>query len=177
MKEPTDRGMDTAAQKEWLVTHLPHRVRAAMARLPFQDELLKSISAAEAPEIRVRCDGNAIWEGRLAAVRWLIEFIGVKEDRSGKPARPKPRGADSSIVQLAGGRLFDLMAPEAVFLARLWKGCSQAGSHATHASGHPPVNEAQLDHAMRIVTAHLDATIYASHSRKVAAASLHMEKQ
>lgn len=169
--------MNAAAQHEWLVTHLPHRIRAAISRLPLEGELLTALSATEPQKIRERCEGNAIWEGRMAAVRWLIEFIGVKEDKHGKPVRPNPRGADASITMIAGGTLFDMSSPDAIFLARVWRGCSQASSHATHASGHPSVEPSELDRAMRIMTAHLDQTIYSGQSRNSAASSLHLEKQ
>jgi hypothetical protein len=170
--------MDTAAQDEWLVTHIPHRIRAALAGLPLQVELLQALAVADPLAIQHRSAGNAVWEGRMAAVRWLIEFIGVKEDKNtGKPVLVSPRGVDCSITMIQGGAPFDLSSPDAIILARVWKGCSQASSHATHKSGHPPVGEAQLDQAMRIVTAHLDRTIYAVHSRRVAAASLHLENR
>jgi len=172
--------MDNAAQNAWLTTHIPHRIRAVIARLPLQEELLKSISAKDPQKIKERCEGNSIWEGRLVAVRWLIEFIGVTQDKNGKPVRPKrrnPTGADVSIERIAGGALFDLQSSDAIVLARVWKGCSQASSHATHASGHPPVDEVTIDSALRIVIAHLDRTIYATQPRKVASASLHLEKQ
>jgi hypothetical protein len=168
--------MDHAAQDEWLVTHIPHRIRAAIARLPLQEELLAALLVADSHAVRARCDGNAIWEGRLVAVRWLIEFVGVK-DKHGKPARPTPVGADASISMMSGGTPFDLQLPDAIFLARVWKGCSQASSHATHASSHPPVGEAELDRAMSIVMAHLDRTVYAAHHCKIAAASLHVENR
>ena len=169
--------MDNAAQDEWLVTHIPHRIRAALAGLPLQVELLKTLAVAEPHKIEHRSAGNAVWEGRLAAIRWLIEFIGVKEDKDGKPAPVNPKGVDCSIRMIEGGVPFDLQSPDASVLARVWRGCSQASSHATHKSGHPPVGELQLDQAMRIIAAHLDRTIYANHARKVAAASLHLENR
>jgi hypothetical protein len=33
--------MDAPEQKEWLETHIPHRVRAAIARLPMENSILR----------------------------------------------------------------------------------------------------------------------------------------
>jgi hypothetical protein len=136
-------------QADWRRTHIPHRVRAAIARLDMQQSILQVNTLLDpdrlTPDRKVywRCSTDSIWEGRLAATRWLIEFLGICQ-KSGKPARPKKLHADVQLDDFNPGSnsLFDLSKPDACLLADVWKGCSQASSHATHGSNHPPVNEA-----------------------------------
>lgn len=78
-----------ADEKEWLEKHIPHRVRACLATHPLRSRYLPAVglkdpvrasgeaTSVEAKIIR-RCELAAIGEGRLAAVRWLIEFVGIK---------------------------------------------------------------------------------------------------
>lgn len=110
-----------------------------------------------------RCSTDSIWEGRLAATRWLIEFAGVRWRQNGNPARPKKHGSDVRIDDFHGGEndLFELENPDARRLADVWKGCTQASSHATHDSNHPSVNENELSVALGVVLDHLQKTIYA----------------
>jgi hypothetical protein len=97
----------------------------------------------------------------MAAIRWLIDFIGIR-DKEGKPARPRRWGDhDVSITSLPGGREIDLSSHEAEFLRRVWKGCSQSSSHATHDSKHFPVDARTLEKAMRMIVNHLNKTVYA----------------
>lgn len=157
---------------DWLETHIPYRVRAALARIPLQVELLKLPQFLPAKSrIETRCEGDAIWEGRLAATRWLIEFIGVSADQSGKPKIPARWPHDARVDDI-GGKVFCLSRPEAVVLANVWLGCSKASSHATNASGHPPVNEKEISDALRIVMAHLDQELYSGAGQKIAAIAL-----
>ena len=46
------------------------------------------------------------------------------------------------------GNLFDLLNPNARANADVWKGCSQASSHATTSSNHPSVREPDLRKAL-----------------------------
>ena len=158
--------MTPEKQKRWLDEHVPHRVRACLTGIPLLDELTRARDDESRAEVQLRCLGNAAWEGRMAGMRWLIEFVGVV-DSGGKPVRPNRRAADVSIVQIAGGREIDLGSPDAVVLSKVWKGCSQASGHPTQDSNHPPVDEMSLDAAMRIIVAHLQATIYAAASRRL----------
>ncbi len=116
--------------------------------------------------IRTRSLFNAAWEGRMAGIRWLIEFVGVVE-KGGKPDRPNRRGADIAITRIADGAEFDLSSPDALVLSRVWKGCAQASGHPTQDSNHPPVDDKALDAAMRIIIRHLNHTIYAKSARKL----------
>jgi len=49
--------------------------------------------------------------------------------------------------------------PAAADLASVWKGCSQASSHAT-SGAHPDVRESGLANALAIVLEHMQNTIY-----------------
>jgi hypothetical protein len=118
---------------DWLHHHVPYRIRAGLAGLSFASEFLPA-TADDALRARFAeaCLQNAACEGRMAAIRWLIDFIGI-HDKQGKPARPHRWGDhDVSITSLPGGSEIDLDSNEAETLRRVWKGCSQASSHATH---------------------------------------------
>lgn len=158
--------MDRQEQKEWISNHIPHRVRAAIARLRMEDSLLgvsafiNPIPKTEEEKVYWRCATDSIWEGRLAATRWLIEFVGIQRDTNGNPPRPKWRDNDACIDDFEGGRLFDLSSGNARILADVWKGCTQASSHATK-TGHPSVcDRTVLPGALKIVLDHLQETIY-----------------
>lgn len=122
------------------------------------------------PELRTdvdkiywRCATDSIWEGRLVATRWLIEFVGIKQDGKGNPAvcEKKKFGKDVRIDDFDGGRLLGHSTHEGQLLANVWKGCSQASSHATNASGHPSIGDKkELPEALEIILDHLQNTIY-----------------
>jgi hypothetical protein len=122
--------MNADEQSEWITRHIPHRIRAAIARLPMENSLLR-VKASIDPERRTdrdevywRCATDSIWEGRLAATRWLIEFVGIKRHDDGKATEcKKKRGSkDVRIDDLDGGKLFDLSSPQAQLLADVWNG-------------------------------------------------------
>jgi hypothetical protein len=155
-------------QADWRRRHIPHRVRAAIARLDMHQSILR-VNALVDPELPTadhriywRCSTDSIWEGRLATTRWLIEFVGIKRDENGKPTKcEKKRGSkDVRIDDLDGGKPFDPSNPDAQLLADVWKGCSQASSHATHGSNHPTVNEPVLSKALGVIVQHLQDTLY-----------------
>ena len=185
--------MNTKDQSKWREDHIPYRVRAALARTPLQENLLKSefqSANAEAenrserdpqksPEcqpphakIRERCEGDAIWEGRLAAIRWLIEFVGIIADKNANPKESKGRYAHDTGINDLGGKVFNVSSPEANKLAKVWLGCSQASSHATHSSGHPQVNEKEINEAMKIIMTHLDHELYSKDGQTIASIAL-----
>jgi len=156
-----------------MTKHIPHRVRAAIARLPMEQSLLR-VTATIDPELRTdedkiywRCSTDSIWEGRLAATRWLIEFVGIKQDRSGSAARTRKGMHDVRIDDFDGGALLVPSTPDGQRLAALWKGCTQASSHATNAYNHPQVNETVLAEALKTVLDHLQDTIYDKASGKI----------
>lgn len=167
-------------QAAWLARHIPHRVRAAMAMMDMRGTVLDAHAVIEPPSEREtqariywRCLTDSIWEGRLTAMRWLIEFVGIQMDRKGKPAstvKPSRKGAfpfDVFIDSFDGGVLVDPTSSDGQVLAGFWKACSQASSHATDASGHSPVNEAELKQALTIVVEHLQKTIYQRANRRL----------
>ncbi len=160
--------MDLHEQSEWITRHIPHRVRAAIARLNLEDSLLR-VKAFIDPELRTdedkiywRSATDSIWEGRLAATRWLIEFVGIKQDGKGNPAVcGKNSRQDVRSDDFDGGRLLDHSTHEGQLLANVWKGCSQASSHATNAYSHPSVSDKkELPEALKIILDHLQKTIY-----------------
>lgn len=165
--------MNTKDQSDWLQNHIPYRVRAALARIPLQENLLKDPQYCSSRQrIEKRCEGDAIWEGRLAATRWLIEFIGVSANKNGKPKLPTRFSYDTRIDDL-GGKVFDLNCSDATVLANVWLGCSQGSSHATHSSGHPPVNEKEISAALKIVMKYLDQQLNFGAGQTIASVALH----
>jgi hypothetical protein len=166
--------MDQHEQNEWVTKHIPHRVRAAVARLNMEDSIL-GMNALIDPALRTdedriywRCSTDSIWEGRLAATRWLIEFVGIKRGNDGNPVASTKKGKDVRIDDLEGGRLLDPSTPRARRLANVWKGCSQASSHATNAYSHPPIDDQKvLPEALKIILDHLQSTIYDKASKKL----------
>jgi hypothetical protein len=147
--------MDTSEQKKWLETHIPHRVRAAIARLNRLENSVLRVRAFIDPvpktaeeKVYWRCATDSIWEGRLAATRWLIEFVGIKQGKGGKYPD------DVHIQDFDGGVPLNRQT-----LASVWKGCSQASSHPT-SGNHPAVDEKHLANSLAIVLEHLQNTIY-----------------
>jgi hypothetical protein len=161
--------MDPHEQNEWITRHIPHRVRAAIARLNLHESLLH-VKAFIDPDLQTdedkiywRCSTDSIWQGRLAAIRWLIEFVGIKQGDNGRAvcAKKKPYSKDVRIDDFDGGELLRPATQEGQFLAHIWKGCSQASSHATNEYDHPSVNdEKDLPPALTIILDHLQKTIY-----------------
>ncbi|MDD2764821.1 MAG: hypothetical protein PHE83_12700 [Opitutaceae bacterium] len=150
-----------AEQQEWLRQHIPHRVGGSIACTEVLDEKIAASGAViDQGAVRNRCANHAIWEGRFAATRWLIEFVGVSMDKHGEPTRPHHGDFSARIDNFEGGMLFDLSTPEAKKLAKIWLGCTQATSHATHGSNHPSIRDPERNEALRIIWSHLENTIY-----------------
>lgn len=147
---------------------IPHRVRAAIALLDLEDSILR-VKAYVWPELRTdeekiywRCATDSIWEGRLVATRWLIEFTGVKNRKTGRAKNkksPKTPSSDVCISDFRGGIPVGRTSREGEFLAEVWSGCSKASGHPTD-GGHPPVKEKDLTKAINIIVDHLQNTIY-----------------
>lgn len=160
---PPARMLGPAEQNEWLVKHIPHRIRAVAAGIQMQPPWYVPIPKFEekSDPAALHCVWAAIHEGRLAAIRWLIEFLGISE-QNGTAVKAQLRGLhDVRIDSIAGGKLFPRGQPNAVKLAKIWKGCSQASSHATSGSCHPDVNDEKLAEALAVIIEHLERTIYA----------------
>jgi len=106
----------------------------------------------------------------MAAMRWLIYFIGVQ----GRSKKPCPffldRDTDMRIDRLDGGETYDLSdpkRPDAVMLEEIWRGCSQATSHPTEGTNHPNVEPPRLAAALTLVMGHLQKTVYAHKGRSL----------
>jgi hypothetical protein len=169
-------------QAEWLNHHLRSRVQASIAGTQYLKEYLDS--GAGTPERNQRlltaCFNQAVWEGRHAALRWLIEFVGIQanakweavstmkrqatEDPSNAKLaeKMKKKRFDVDIMDMPGGAYFSLHGPKAKLLAEMWLGCTQATSHATHGSNHPDPKEPRLSETAGILAEHLQKTVYAN---------------
>ena len=168
--------------REWLDKHIPHRVRAGLANSNLLKDHLGSVpqfatTTSRKHEIAWRCISDSFWEGRLAAIRWLIEFLGIKGTRTLPPqvkvAKKDPDCPDDiRIDDLPNGSVFPDSDPDAIKLAAFWCGCSKASSHATDNSGHPSLDNAKRDEVMRLIMRHLDKTIYKDEAVKAAARAL-----
>ncbi len=167
---------DIADQQTWRHEHIPYRVRAAIARLNMEKSILGVTATIDPPlpnptaRTYWRCATDAIWEGQRTAARWLIEFVGVTSAPDLTPRRTRKRSpTDTLISDFSPGQinLFDLSNPDAYKLARFWKGCSQASSHATCHTAHPRINEPELSEAMTIIVDHLQGTIYTATGERI----------
>jgi hypothetical protein len=170
---------------DWFDQHIPHRVRSALAGtemlvVKLQERFGKANVRTAGVEARVettadkvalRCMGNSVWEGRLTATRWLIDFVGVSCDKHGRPSRPRNYAHDWRIDKM-GGAFFPLSDASAQKLADVWLGCTKATSHPTRASGHPSVDPAELNAAIAIIIEYLDKNLYEPEGRKILADSL-----
>ncbi len=105
---------------------------------------------------------QAIWEGRQAALRWLIEFAGISQGKNKKAVRVTRRIDDIGIEHFPGGVLVDEKTPEADRLAVLWNSISKATSHATIRSGHAPIYSKEIHWAVGFLCSHFQKTIYAA---------------
>jgi hypothetical protein len=162
--------MNPTDQDRWLNEHIPHRLRACLADLRFQEEIMPTAADEKTrAKIRALCLLTAAWEGRMAGMRWLIEFVGVAADSNGKPRPPNPHPTDISMTCIHGGQKIDLSSDDAAILAKVWLGCSQASGHPTQDSNHPPVHPKALDKAIRIIVTHLKRTIYSADPNKLLA--------
>jgi hypothetical protein len=165
---------------DWYVQHIPHRVRSALAGTEmlvfklhdrFGKENVRTAGfdarvTSQADSVALHCVDNAVWEGRLTATRWLIDFLGVSCDKHGQPGRPASKTHDWRIDKM-GGALFPLTGADAQKLADVWLGCTKATSHPTRGSGHPPVDPTELNAAVAIVIDYLDRTLYSPKGRSI----------
>ncbi len=150
-------------QKKRLDQHITHRLLASLAQLPLREEILDAPDDQARQRTRELSDYFALHQGRLDAIRWLIEFVGVKSDDKGKPRRySKKKPTDILISDFSGGKEIELSSPEAKILAELWLGCSQASAHATDRRNHTRVDDPALQLGIRILEGHLQRTIYSA---------------
>ena len=156
----------------WLWQHIPFRVTAGIAGTPICDEWSMEQYSSLPLGLRFVCLNDATFQGRIAAIRWLIEFVGLQE-KADQALGPQPTPSYAARVLASGRQSTDFgvgMLPGGVFLlpthkdakllARTWKGCAQAIGHPTRNTGHPDLDVETLTAVMRILIAHLDATAY-----------------
>jgi hypothetical protein len=113
-------------------------------------------------DFHVWCIGRSVDEGRKAAMRWLIEFIGVMWDlKNDKPKATEAHGNGKSVtIVQVGGAMFDTTRPEARQLGKIWQACSQASLHPTMDTEHCSIGPDDLAGALKIVLAHLETALY-----------------
>ena len=161
--------LDSAVQRALLLRDIPHRICASLTWLKKMegDWAMPPDPKWQDKEDRfhIYCVGRSVDEGRKAAMRWLIEFVGVAmNNRTRNPKKPEPLPGHEDeqvlIERLDHGKLFDLNHSDAVILAKVWKGCSQASMHPTIDTGHDPVDPDDLAKALAIVIEHLKKNLY-----------------
>jgi hypothetical protein len=88
---------------------------------------------------------------------------------NGRPIACKTKWPeDVRIDVFDGGYLLDPLTPDGRYLADVWKGCTQASSHATNAYNHPSVDDRTvIPKALKIVLDHLQNTIYNKASKHI----------
>ena len=154
--------LDCAEQNKWLLQHIPHRICAALTWLPMEKmSPHPEWKDKEKDKFHIWCICRSVDEGRKAAMRWLIEFVGIKTDAKKNPVRPDRRPTDVWIEHFHPGTGFNLTDPNAKKLADVWQGCSQASMHATANTDHPAVGVQELAEALQIVVEYLEKNLYA----------------
>jgi hypothetical protein len=157
-------------QRTLLLQDIPHRICASLTWLKTMDGDWAMPPDPEwknkdKDKFHIYCVGRSVDEGRKAAMRWLIEFVGIaKDNKTKRPKKPAPlRGHEDEqvlIERLDHGKLFDIHCGDAIILAEVWKGCTQASMHATTNTGHPLVEPKNLAEALKIIIAYLENNLY-----------------
>jgi hypothetical protein len=112
-------------------------------------------------DFNVWCVDRTVDEGRKAAMRWLIEFVGIRLDKNDNVARPIAHDNGKSVtIEQAGGRMFETSSEDVRKLAKVWQVCSQASGHPTMDTSHDPLDPGDLASALKIVIAHLEAALF-----------------
>ncbi|MEK6701393.1 MAG: hypothetical protein AABZ53_03955 [Planctomycetota bacterium] len=155
--------MTPTEEKQWLEEHIPHRIRVMLASTAELSACRTNGEPSFNDDVVERCWTDAVWEGRLSALRWLCEFVGVQMGfKSGQAERPKAWPTDTNVRHLSGGVLLPLPSPEADLLAKAWKACTQGSVHPTHNSNHPRIDDPERTKAFEIIKNHLSTTVYSA---------------
>lgn len=169
MAATVTKKLDPATQRLWLLREIPHRICASLTWLTMDGDWAMPPDPEwknkDRDKFHIWCVGRSVDEGRKAAVRWLIEFVGVAmNNKTRDPKIPLPlHGHEDEqvlIEQFDHGKLFDLNNSDAVILAKVWKGCAQASLHPTTNTGHDSVDPEDLAMALKIVVGHLEKHLY-----------------
>jgi len=158
--------LDDTEKEAWLMQHVPHRVCAALAWLPMTEWGVSRPTDLPTRDFRVWCVDRSVEEGRKAAMRWLIEFIGITPGKNDEPipTEPHTNGKSVTIAQV-GGSMFDTKREEARKLAKISRACAQASMHPTAATNHHPLKEHDVVDALCIVIDHLETALYGPRGR------------
>jgi hypothetical protein len=161
MRSKTTSGkLDSLKQREWLRQHIPHRICAASTWLTMKGDWVMPPDPEwkdkRKNSFHIWCIGRSVDEGRKAALRWLIEFVGIHSDYR-----------DISIKDFNQGKLFDTAARDAKKLEDVWLGCSKASLHPTFETMHPLTDREQLAEVLQIIVEHLEKHLYAPNGFKL----------
>lgn len=130
-----------SSHSEWWTLHIPSRFWAAFAHTP----LHPGLGELEIDEFTA----HAVQMGRTVALRWLIEFVGIRD----------PKGNDIRIDDL-GGRLFDKSSEEGREMDNLWLAASKAVAHATNGSNHPELTVDRQVVSLHVIKTFVNSQIY-----------------
>src|SRR4051812_15751499 len=100
--------LSKARQRIWRRQHIRTRIFAMIAN-PADVRLIQKAYPLDSPEhLAFEALFHASWEGRLAATRWLIEFVGIVNNSKGRAVwahkQKNPKKHDLRITALAGGK-------------------------------------------------------------------------
>ena len=99
----------------------------------------------------LECIFHATWEGQHAAMRWLIEFVGVEHSTDSDAV---------TVERFDGGVPIKRGSKDYAELKKVWVACSKATSHPT--TGKPQdIKELTLHRAAMMIVKLLIETIYA----------------
>jgi hypothetical protein len=172
--------LDPDEQLSWLNQHLPNRIGAAWVRLTeMKGEWEWKQHSDFVKNNQVWCIDRAAELGQKAAMRCLIEFVGIalskedkKKNKKGIPCRPTEYDGDTDVsIQSFVADGSDRQIPlepidiqdessRAWVLAKVWKGCTQSCGHLTFKTKHPSADPPELAVALTIIVEHLQAQLY-----------------
>src|ERR1035441_3083843 len=144
---------ETEKEREWRTEHLMHRIRAALDTTSLLDETLTTHdSASYNRKLSLDlCAEQARHEGHIAALRWLIDFVGINAAEDLQPKRPPTwRSTSEDLSRFGQHQLIPIPSDDATFLAKMWKACSQATGHPTSGTNHESLEEPNRRRAMEI---------------------------
>jgi hypothetical protein len=145
-------------QKDWLDHHIPDRFRAAASHLKFLDDLLGTEAPGDPPsaspdhKIRRYCELVSIQQGRLAALRWLLDFVRIDE----KTKQRKENDVTIAHFEGAPSPLTDQN------LTQIRNACNKACSHPTYGSNPSEISDDKQCEALEVIFNHLKKSIYAN---------------
>jgi len=152
---------------KWMHEDIPYRVIAGIIMSDIEQTWEPGPLTLNPAGLKSLGLNYAALEGRRVAVRWLIEYIGLKQGRKSCLPEESDAGAerdetDCGLIRIPGGvnHTTDPNNPNAVFLANVWRGCVQATSHPTIGTEHFDVGHTNLNKAIGIIIDHLQSTIY-----------------